>query len=633
MMLYIALQNQISFDRAELLLQDVPVAGWVYLGEDTCWRNSFEIRTHKRIPRISIADILNRVAWDLRQPYIDWIGEYSIANDSPAWWASEIPAKDPYSHLFLQFCFFAAGKQICADPDNDPVLIICSSPALAEELYAFSRSINRPVEKVSPDRYRSWRDRLLGPVTGLMKGIVPCLPPVKAAGVLSGRYRAFLEENLMYRQKILRSLQVRPYENLGGMGKTILLLTYVDKRNFTPDGNYQDPHFGSLPGYLKERGFEIVFIPRILPTISFEEAVVRLKKTGEQFLFTELYVTGRDLRDCQNQARNYAPVTGENAAFWDMPVQRLVTECIEQTEQNLVQNLLWDPVISRMARSGIVPYQVMYTSEGQSWENALVDAVRRHMGAETRIVAYDNVTFSKLMLSMFPSRKEYGIRPFPDRLVTNGPLYYNLLAEEGYPADRLRTGCALRHAYLWQDIDEKKIAANKSSRSRISLLVASAISLRDSIDLIIKISDAFGGDPAYGIVIKCHPMIDTGLLKQSLGHSLSFPNIVISDEPVRTLLESADILFYTYTSVCYEALKVKVPPVNVRLENFLCLDKLDPVPDIRWVATTPEDLRRVVREITGMPTEQRRAWEQSAEQVVRAALSPVKPECIDSFLA
>jgi surface carbohydrate biosynthesis protein (TIGR04326 family) len=252
---------------------------------------------------------------------------------------------------------------------------------------------------------------------------------------------------------------------------------------------------------------------------------------------------------------------------------------------------------------------------------------------ETRIVAYDNVTFSKMMLSMFPSKTEYNVRPFPDFLITNGPLYRNVLVEGGYPPERIRVGCALRHAYLWdKTITGHSNTNRKHEGKRLTLLVASAISHGDSIDIISKISTAFGGDVRYNIQIKCHPLINMDDLKKSLGSIIDHQNITFTDKPIRTVLASANILFYTYTSVCYEALQFKVPPVFVHLENFLNLDKLDIAPDVRWTATTQQDLKKVVSEIVQMSTDRYQIWEERAEQIVKDALQPVGSDCIEKFV-
>jgi hypothetical protein len=89
-------------------------------------------------------------------------------------------------------------------------------------------------------------------------------------------------------------------------------------------------------------------------------------------------------------------------------------------------------------------------------------------------------------------------------------------------------------------------------------------------------------------------------------------------------------MLYTYSVVPYEALAAGTPPVFVQSESMLDLDQLEPTPDVRWVARTPEHLRAVAAEIAAMPT--REAWERRAREVVRAALAPPGPGCVERFL-
>jgi hypothetical protein len=76
-----------------------------------------------------------------------------------------------------------------------------------------------------------------------------------------------------------------------------------------------------------------------------------------------------------------------------------------------------------------------------------------------------------------------------------------------------------------------------------------------------------------------------------------------------------------------------VIPVCVRAENFLNLDKLDAVPDIRWCVTTPMELQKVAKEIQSMPADTRASWQERAYRIVQEALAPPSEECIDAFLA
>jgi hypothetical protein len=108
-------------------------------------------------------------------------------------------------------------------------------------------------------------------------------------------------------------------------------------------------------------------------------------------------------------------------------------------------------------------------------------------------------------------------------------------------------------------------------------------------------------------------------------------SIHYSDEPLNELLGRARMMLYTYSVVPYEALAVGTPPVFVRSESMLDLDQLEPSPDVRWVARTPEELRHVAGEIAAMPDPT--GWERRAREVVSAGFAPIGPGCLEQFLA
>ena len=152
------------------------------------------------------------------------------------------------------------------------------------------------------------------------------------------------------------------------------------------------------------------------------------------------------------------------------------------------------------------------------------------------------------------------------------------------------------------------------------------------MELASKAVRAFGDDTRYEVFIKCHPMVDAKQVANQLGELAQQDNVRFVEQPVGELIPSVDLLLYRYTSTCFEAMQHGVVPIFIRSESFLNIDQLEVAPDVRWVATTPGDLRRIAAEIMRMSTQERRRWRNKASDVVRAALAPVGPESVDAFL-
>lgn len=627
-MLYVICQRDAD---PQVLAWELPVRGirqWVYLGEDTAWRVKAEMTIGSAACRISIADILHETSWKLREPYIDWIGELSRLNHSLEWWGSELAAKNSLRGFYVRICSLGVARHLLINGFDSPTLIVCSTPALFEEVVRFA-SVRGVSLRRLPKSTRVCRWRAVGKAgQRYLKAAYRrlCILTVP----LFAMDHSSLDGYPSYRRRLLARKGVRADSDFAGED-AILLFTWVDHRNFTAAGGYRDPHLGPLAELLREGGYRVAYVPRVLPTIPFDEAVDRLLQTGERLFFPELYISDPDRKNCYRQARRFKPVVPADLMVCEVPVHRLACEHLEEKRKSLAETLAYECLIANLSTEGVHPRQIIYTCEGHSWEHALIWSVRRYM-PDTRVVGYDNVNFSRMSLSMFPAQCEYGLRPLPDRLVTNGPLYRQILLSENFRSSLVKVGCALRHAYLWEIPVDPHRDGTRNQDSTIRILTVTGIGFGESVELVIKAVTAFGDDPRFEVFIKCHPMLDGNVVRSHLGVLANHDNLHFVTKPVSELLPSADIMLYTYTSVCYEALQHGVPPVFIKSESLLNLDQLEATPDVRWEATTPGDLRRVAGEIDGMSAEERLAWRRKAAEVVRAALAPITPQSIEAFV-
>ena len=622
--LYVSLQSDTSPGVLRERLEATRSRQWVYLGEDSAWRVHAEAAVPSEIPRVSVADLLDEMSWKLRQPYIDWIGQLSGFNHSVEWWASALSAKNPYGRLYIRVCLLAVARQLFARGFDRPTLIVCSSPALLQEVVQAASFNGALMRRLPGESGRLSFRRILKGATKYLRGKYWRMRLL--AGRTLGKSDPSPELRHKHRLGVLEGQGVRAAAEFAGKD-TVLIFTWVDRRSFTAEGVYRDPYFGRLPEMLQKRGFRVAYVPRVLSTMPFEEAVERLIKTGELLFFPEQLVSESERALCQKRAQEFEPTIPENSMVGDVPVYLLAKEHVDETRFALADALIDEPLVANLSAGGVQPREIIYSCEGQAWEQVLVRTVRQRM-RDTKVVGYDNVTFSRLTLSMFPASGEYGLRPLPDRIVTNGPFYRDILLSEGFPPEIVESGCGLRHEYLWQESSP----LNKRQTRPVRVLVATAIGFGDSVELVAKAALAFGGNAAYEIVVKCHPVIDTGLVREQLGKLAEHDNIEFVEMSIKELLASAHFLLYTYTSVCHEAIQNEVIPICVRPENSLNLDKLEATPDVRWTATSPEDLRTVVEQVLDMSEEERRRWQEEASEVVRSALAPVDQECVSAFV-
>jgi hypothetical protein len=578
------------------------VRRWLYVGDDP----TFEL---PGVERVASAAVTMALARELRGPYLDTIGSLSALNDSPEWWASHLAAKHPYPSLFARVCGLAAARELA----QDGTLIVCSTPAQLAELRrelpgaravgaagaALRRRASADATRLAWPALRWFGERAPRSVRGVLTA---CDTPARFA----------LERTPGHRRRVLEALGAVPLRDFSG-DDTVLLVTWLDHRSFSETGEYVDPHLGPLGAMLADRGPRVARLAKVLLHAAFEPVARALVASGERAAFPDSHLSGADWRSCERRVAAFRPEIPDSSRVGGVPFTRLAREYAHDHVRAQVDALSHELLIRRMAQAGVRPARIVFPWEGHAWEQVLTGAAHASMPG-CRVVGYDNLNFSRLALSLYPAGSEAGIRPLPDRVVTNGPTFSEVLGASAFPEDRIRTGCALRHPHL-RDVPVP------AARRQGFVLAAGSIDAGQTIELLRKASDAFGDE----LVARLHPASDARRIRAALPHGVRF-----SDEPLSALLRRARLMLYTYSVVPYEALAAGTPPVFVRSDAMLDLDQLEPSPDVRWVARTPEDLRRVAGEIAAVPDPAR--WERRAHEVVGAAFAPTGTGCLDQFL-
>lgn len=580
---------------------------WLYAGDDAARRISAESGPLASVPRIDTADLLQRKAAELRAPFLDWIGELGRRNDSVEWWASELAARTSYTLFYEHVCALAAVREVL-DPADGDTLVVCPTEAFARELGELPPSIPPTTSSEGSRALRAWTRIAPGPLYRL-------------PAWLSQRARILLDSDPRYRKRVLASHGLLERRSFAGPG-TALLFTWIDGRSFRPNGTYSDPHFGPLADMLRDQGVEVAYVARVLHGMPFAEAAERLAATGETFIFPDAYLGIDDYRDCARRAAAFAPEISDDAAVGGVPVAALAREHVARHRPSQASALSVERLLLRFASAGVAPERILHTCEGHGWELALAWAARRHLNGTT-VIGYDNLNMSRLALSMFPAPAEIGIRPLPDRIVTNGPAYRHVLVREGMPEPIVRTGCALRHAYLWN----ASPGLPKPRGERLRVLAATELALGPSVELVDKAIAAFAADDRFELAVKPHPLRPRSEIVGVLGERAAA--VRFEERPTLELLAEMDILLYTYSAVGYEAFSLGVPPVFVRAESRLDLDQLEYARDLRWEGRTPEELRAAAEEIATIDLG---AWRERARAAALAALSPASAECVEAFL-
>jgi hypothetical protein len=590
---------------------------WLHAGPNAAWRLEAEAGVLRGIPRLDRADRLQEKASELRTPFLEWVGELGIRHACLEWWASQLASRASFNGFYERICLLAIALDALAERTDGTMLVVCSTPALAREVAraaATEPCYARPAPPAGGRRsLRVWA-RLAPP---------PLLP---RPGLHSTETRQTLDSDPRYRRRILARHGLLERPPFAGPN-TALLFTWIDERSFGPDGRYRDPHLGPLPRLLRDEGLEVALVARVLHALAFDDAVRRLAASGERFLFPDAFVQLDDRRDCALRAATFAPDIPDEASVAGIPVAGLARELVAGERPGQAEALSLEPLLRRMASAGVRPSRIVHTYEGHPWELVLAHAARAHM-PETDVVGYENLNMSRLSLSMFSAPAELRVRPLPDRIVTNGPAFRDVLLAEGLSEGAVRVGCALRHEHLWK-IESPRVTASRAGAPR-RVVAAGEIALAPSAELIAKAAEAFSADPGYELLVKPHPLLPRARIERALGERAAGLHFV--EEPMLELLASADLLLYSFSAVGFEALALGVPPVFVRSDSALDLDKLEFAGHLRWTARTPEQLRARAQEIAALSSDELGEWRNAARAAAQRALKPLCPRCVEAFL-
>lgn len=627
-MIIVAIQDDIRNGKDIDIVRQYGIKEWVYFGEDSSWRVKAEMTLLSDLKRVSIAKQLEHWSWELREEYIEWIGRLSLDNNCVEWWAGELGAKNPFSMLYLRVCLLAVARNLIERRGQaSDTLYVVSTPALYSEIVRSIKDRNVEVREY----YSLTRDTASAKLRGIVGYVVRRMMEWRQTRIRMRRFLSQRLKQLMERKHLLNKYQVRKLTTEESRRRCVIIATWVDERNFAIDGKYVEPHLGPIPGILDREGHYICYFARVLGRLDFELAIEKLEKTKVRYVTPEMYLEPEDIEKIYKRVRKYRPRVSRSDNIRNIPLYKLAKEHVVDTFTSTMNALEYEAIIRNMAAEKTQPVCIIHTCEGHPWEQCMTWSVKQNLMG-TNVFGFANLTFSPLVLSMYPYKWEFDIRPLPTKLLVNGEIFRNQLESEGWPEERLIVIGAIRHANA---AGRKVWRKGKRSRAgKAKVLVATCVPLASSVDLVVKAVQALGGQEEYQVIVKCHPLIKKERILGIVNKMENIDNVIFTEDPIDEMLAQVDILLYDNTVVCYEALEYSVPPICVMGENFLNLDKLKVREEVRWVATTPEEIREAVKEILGMDRRAIMEWRKKAERAFRDAFAPVDEDkirrlCVD----
>lgn len=582
---------------------------WTYLGQSVLEFRRVQDLFVGRGTYLDTSDQFHQATRELRDPFLEYLFNIGRELDSLDWWLTPVSWREPFiSNAFSRACHLKTALEVARDWElTEPLLLVADEPVC--------RSIQSNLGHgtgAAPNVY------------GLRKSL-PMQPVVDALNMLGHRAVFALRETYMIFHS--RRLIPKPIE---ADGDETLLISWGTANSLRQAGEFHSFFFGDLANRLNELKGRVVIVPMIAKEVRYKEALQQLGNCRLPIclphslfkVFDPIKAVIQSIRK-PSRPKEYPELSGMRVAPLLEPELR--EHWISNQPAALMMTLIlvrrwaqWRPSIAR----------IIYMFENKTWERALCWQARKSL-PNTTLVGYSTTAISRLLLNFFLAPGEAGSAPLPDRVVAIGELPGQMFSSEGYEADSVKVGGALR----MQDLDalHSRIKTHPVKLGPV-VLVAPTLGQEETGELAYMAAHLFEEGDGVRVILKCHPMMPFENVSGSIGAPLP-SHVELSDEPIHDLLLKSSLMIYSTSSVCVEAMALEVPVVNVRPQFNTSLDPLGDFPEVRTEATGLADLREKVHWLLEhreeYVTQHRDAW----SGIVKGMYAPVTPESMKAFTA
>jgi hypothetical protein len=579
---------------------------WCYFGTDIAPRSKVA-GILGSANSVSISEELNRVAYDAKQPFLDWIAEIgSRQKDRLNWWASRIASKSPLqTDFFLLICYHKLFQSwVAQGPRSRTRMVVVEDPWLRSLL---QRDFAPSGAAFADSKF----DRLIDAAYWLAR-----IPLVVMSFILLNSWR-----------RLVASLVLSGGHRIGKQPNPkkleILLYTWIEESCFASSGRLSDSYTGRLEEILNKNGEAV---RRMTPLSVHNKFLWRLRSFAGELLMTPHFITMGD-------------IIRSTFSFFRISNRR----ALPSLEGSRYTSLFFREILHEWGRGGFATCQLSYRAfrrlakhcrrrakvliypfENQPWEKMLCMAFNEEAPG-IRLIGYQHASVPSLLLSYFLGTQESSHVPLPDVIVTNGRATLDLLKAAGFPAERLIDGGAFRFEYLF-DRKETRALSGMERKGQFRILVAFPISRPHAVSLLRDLLELFptpfledGNARQAAFILKFHPDLRWEMLG---GQARSLPEwFTVSTHPLRDLMETVDVFLYTPpTGTWREAYCAGLPVLKYQGE-FLDIDStdFDGLGVEGLSVCSMETLRRKVTELSVSSREARKA-------IVHEVFSPVREE-------
>lgn len=187
------------------------------------------------------------------------------------------------------------------------------------------------------------------------------------------------------------------------------------------------------------------------------------------------------------------------------------------------------------------PKRLYFPYENQTWEKVYPLARREVNASDVKIIGFQHTSLSYKLIMHFPAVAERDLPLFPDKILTVGRMFKQLLKEKAHYPCAIVEGAALRHAKYVKENSFNIKEPHKQLQKKIAY--AFSYDLSKYRNIIITLLDVFK-DSSIRLYLKIHPDYDENDVLNSLQIELP-ENIKLAQKiPWSVIYDSVDCILY-----------------------------------------------------------------------------------------
>lgn len=197
------------------------------------------------------------------------------------------------------------------------------------------------------------------------------------------------------------------------------------------------------------------------------------------------------------------------------------------------------------------PGRLYFPYENQTWEKVYPLAKNEMQAHHTRIIGFQHTSLSYKLIMHFPARVEKDLPLFPDKILTVGKIYRQLLEEKAHFPCEITEGAALRHSKYTKGNDFLIKMPHRELRKKVAY--AFSYDLLRYKNILLALLDVFR-ESGITVYLKMHPDYLEDRVLKSLHIDLPGNFILAQKIPWTAVYDDVDCILYDDNTIGVEGL-------------------------------------------------------------------------------